>query len=107
MVAGGSEAPIIPVGLGGFVACRWAVGGGVPACALLQAVAWDVGMHAAAKKVGPGCRPSLAVIRGGKMSLSKLPLPAALPYLPAERSASGTTSRSGRPGRGMLTAMAL
>lgn len=23
MLAGGSEAPIIPVGLGGFVACRW------------------------------------------------------------------------------------
>lgn len=23
MIAGGSEAPIIPVGLGGFVACRW------------------------------------------------------------------------------------
>jgi 3-oxoacyl-[acyl-carrier-protein] synthase II len=24
MLAGGTEAPIIPVGLGGFVACRWA-----------------------------------------------------------------------------------
>lgn len=24
ILAGGSEAPIIPVGLGGFVACRWA-----------------------------------------------------------------------------------
>ena len=23
ILAGGSEAPIIPVGLGGFVACRW------------------------------------------------------------------------------------
>jgi len=23
MLAGGTEAPIIPVGLGGFVACRW------------------------------------------------------------------------------------
>ena len=23
IIAGGSEAPIIPVGLGGFVACRW------------------------------------------------------------------------------------
>lgn len=25
ILAGGSEAPIIPVGLGGFVACRWAL----------------------------------------------------------------------------------
>ena len=24
ILAGGSEAPIIPVGLGGFIACRWA-----------------------------------------------------------------------------------
>ena len=32
MLAGGSEAPIIPVGLGGFVACRWGRRGGLLAC---------------------------------------------------------------------------
>ncbi len=33
IIAGGSEAPIIPVGLGGFVACRWAL--------LLLCMAWN------------------------------------------------------------------
>lgn len=35
IIAGGSEAPIIPVGLGGFVACRWDCVSVVPCCCSL------------------------------------------------------------------------
>ena len=63
MVAGGSEAAIIPVGLGGFVACRWAF----PAVCLLSA-------GASCPSYKPG---SLCQLRNWLSSRSLLQSPAA------------------------------
>lgn len=43
MIAGGSEAPIIPVGLGGFVACRWGHWG----------TGWEAGVASFPSAAGP------------------------------------------------------
>lgn len=93
MVAGGSEAPIIPVGLGGFVACR---------CAQRQRAA---GLR--------GCLQGLPLLLQALFGRTPnthahncpCPLPSPSPAWLAARLASGMMSRSGRRGRGMPTAM--
>ena len=54
MLVGGSEAPIIPVGLGGFVACRW----GLQLSHLTALVTWPC---AAASLSGASCPSSTCI----------------------------------------------